>query len=853
MSRPSRAVAYALFGTLLGGVSLPAQENSRPSVARVERPATGAEARVTAARATRAVVPPTIDGREQDAAWRGAPVINDFRQFDPAEDVPPTFRTEARVVYDDRYLYVLVRAFDPHPDSIAALLSRRDVKTASDQLKIIIDAFHDRRTGVELAVNPAGVKRDYSMHSDNVEDPTWDGVWDAATRVDSLGWVAEFRVPFSQLRFNPGEVHEFGFGVWRDIARLNQRDAWPVFRRSINSVVSQLGTLSDIRGIAPTRRLEILPYSVAKHESYAAGPAYAMRSRITGGLDLKAGLTSSLTVDATMNPDFGQVEADPAVLNLSAFEIRFDERRPFFQEGAGMYRCAGPCEGLFYTRRIGRTPQLRTNSADPAFTNILGASKVTGRFDHGVSIGLVNAVTERVIGMSGKTIEPQTNYFVGRAVREWNDGRRQLGMQVTNVARALDPATEPILRRNATTAVLQGYMDFANDTWRLLGYVGAAHVEGSAQAIALTQTNSVHLFQRPDHEERYDPTRTALTGNAYSMQLVKRRGVVRSDTYVRYAGANMEMNDFGFVNLVNDVSIRQQIDIQPLRPTRWFRSSFSSISGESHWTTGGVPAARSVSLHTSASVDNNWSGALTLTSSDFGGVNCVSCARGGPALTQSPKFGLRVDLVGDPRPIFVPKFVWRVGTSDEGRSWYRGGEINGELRLASRFSASLGGSYDHVVNDQQWVRNFGALGHDTTHYTFARLDQNILALVARANFTATPTLSFQLYAQPFVSTGAFAQWRELADQRAPTYAARFRPFSGPAGILDDFNVKQFNSNVVIRWEYRPASTLFVVWQQGRSQGDRNLGLYDAPRDVRDLFASHPDNTFLVKLSWWFNP
>ena len=803
------------------------------------------------ARAVRAARPPVIDGRDRDEAWELAPPMRDFRQFDPGEDLDPAFRTEARVVYDDRNLYVLVRAFDPHPDSIVSLLSRRDVKTASDQLKIVIDAFHDRRTGVEMAVNPAGVKRDFAIYGDMIEDPTWDGVWDAAVSIDSLGWIAEFRVPFSQLRYKDQDVHEFGFGIWRDIARLNERDSWPVYRRSISALISQLGTLRGISGIASPRRLEVLPYTVAKTESYAASAGPAMRARATGGIDVKAGLTPNVTVDATVNPDFGQVEADPAVLNLSAFEIRFDERRPFFQEGAGLYRCSGPCEGLFYSRRIGRTPQLR-RATDVAFTPILSAAKLTGQFVNGVSLGLVDAVTERVIGGAGTTIEPQTNYLVARALREWDGGRAQLGTQITNVSRSLDAATSPLLRHDATTVLVQGYID-VTDAWRLLAYTANGRVNGSASSIALTQTSSVHYFQRPDGDTRYDSTRTSLGGMAYSAQLTKRKGWWRSDTYVRRAEGGMELNDFGFVTLVNDEQITQRFDLQQTTPSRWLRAATSYASVDAHWTIGGLPAARVAQLYGNVTFLNSWSAALTLTGSDLSGVNCVSCARGGPALTQSPKAGMRVDLIGDPRPDWVPRAAVRFGSSDVGRSWYRGGDVSTDVRVSSRYSATVTASFDHVVNDQQWVANFGAIGQDTTHYTFARLEQNILTITGRANVTVTPTLSFQLYAQPFVTTGHFADWRELARPRAPAYADRFRPFSGPSAVLNDFNVKQFNSNIVARWEYRPASALFVVWQQGRAQSDLHAGTFDAPRDVRDLFAAHPDNTLLVKLSWWFTP
>jgi hypothetical protein len=833
--------ALALF------LGVPALLRAQPR----EAPAAPAPDTQVVGRAVRAATPPVIDGRETDLVWRLAPAMTDFRQFDPGENLPTTFRTEARVAYDDRNLYVLVRAFDPRPDSILSLLSRRDVKTSSDQLKIIIDAYKDRRSGIELAVNPAGVKRDYSMYGDIIEDATWDGVWDVSTHIDSLGWVAEFRVPLSQLRFTAKDVHEFGFGVWRDIARLNQRDAWPAYRPSRRTLISQLGTITGIEKIGTPRRLELLPYSVTKSEPNPGSRDGGNRARFAGGLDLKAGLGSHITVDATVNPDFGQVEADPAVLNLSAFEIRFDERRPFFQEGAGLYRCNGPCEGIFYTRRIGRTPQLRGSTADPVFTSITAAAKVTGRFANGIAFGLVDASTERVRGISGATIEPQTNYLVARALRELRGGRSQIGMQLTDVRRQFDPATDPFLRRSATTLLMQGFHRFARDRWEWNAYSAINNVRGSANAIALTQRNSVHLYQRPDHEETYDPTRTSMGGVVASTGIKQVGGRLRYENVVRYASSGVEMNDLGFVTLVNDVSFRQQLDLRQLRPSRLWRSAFSTASLESHWTTGGLLSAQSLSLHTSASLHNNWGGAITGSFSDFGGTNCVSCARGGPALRQSPKSGIRFDLIGDARPAVVPRAAYRVGVSDGGRSWYRGGDAGLEVRVASRFSASLAVSVDEVTNDQQWIGNYGALLSDTTRFTFARLHQHILGVTARGNWTATPTLSFQLYAQPFVSTGDHTNWRSLADQGNSDYDARFSSYRAtpPAG----FNVKQFNSNAVLRWEYRPASTLFLVWQQGRAPDQLDPGSFAPRRDLQNLFDTRPLNTVLLKVSYWFNP
>lgn len=792
----------------------------------------------------------TLDGRADEAAWQRAPVLTAFRQFAPVEDGDPTFRTEVRAVYDDRRLYVHVRAFDPHPDSLLSLLSRRDVRTNSDQLKIIIDGYRDRRTGIELMVNPAGVKRDAAIYSDFVEDMTWDGIWDVGVAIDSLGWAAEFAVPFSQVRFAAG-TPSFGFGVWRDIARLNERVAWPAYRTSSQTLASQLGVLEGFEGLKRGSRLELLPYSVSKNVTEARGSRWGHPQKTAVGLDLKFGITSNITMDATVNPDFGQVEADPAVLNLTAFEVRFEERRPFFQEGGGLFRCGGPCEGIFYSRRIGRTPQLRTSASDPVATTIDGAAKVTGRLGNGFSLGLVEAVTRREQGANGRTVEPRTNYLVARAVKELRQGRSSVGMIATAVNRDLDAQTSPFLRREAYTAALQGFHRFAGEAWEVMGYHGRNVVYGSAEAIARTQLSSVHFYQRPDHEERFDPTRTSLGGQVIGGSLTKLRGQWRYNTFLRYAGTGMELNDLGFVPVVNDVSIRQAFSFQGLRPRGFYRRTFNQVSHEQHWSTGGLPLGTSLTLHGSAEFTNFWGGAITWKAYDLFAAHCVACARGGPATRQSAKHDVSLNISGDPRRAVVPALEIGFGAGDDGHSYGGGGALTVDLRLASRFSATLGPSLVRRNDDQQWIANFGAPGADTTHYTFARLRQTTVGLVTRANWTATPTLSFQLYGQPFVSTGAYGNWRELADPRAKEYADRYRPWR--RGDPPGFNFKQFNSNAVVRWEYRPGSVLFVVWQQGRLQSDRNLGSFALSRDARDLFRSHPDNTLLVKASWWLNP
>lgn len=805
---------------------------------------------VATARAVRTADAIKLDGRDADVVWRTAPVTDEFRQFTPGEAAPARFRTAFQVAYDDRTLYVFIRAYDPRPDSMVALLSRRDVRTPSEWLKVVVDGFHDRRTGLQFMVNPAGVKRDANIYSDVQEDNAWDGVWDVAVHMDSLGWSAEFAIPFSQLRFTPGEDLTFGFGVWRDVARYGERDAWPVYRSSLGTFASQLGDLVGISGIGRNRRLEVMPYSVTKNVTQATATGWTHPMQQTFGLDLKAGLTSNITVDATLNPDFGQVEADPAVLNLSAFEVRFEERRPFFQEGQSLFRCSGPCEGIFYTRRMGRAPQLATSLLDPRTSTIQAAAKVTGRFTGGTQFGLVAVQSARETGQSGQTIEPATTTLVGRLVQDFRGGRSQLGTMITGLTRDLDAGTEPFLRNEAYTVLLQGYHRFA-ERWEVSGYAGRSTARGSAAAIARTQLSSVHYYQRPDHERDYDPTLTRMDGGVSSLSIKRFAGRVRWETMARYAEPGTELNDLGFVTLVNDGQVKNQLSISSLVPTSWYRRANAVVWMENHWTTGGLPTGSSAVVHSSAELTNFWSTAFTYNISSFGNSMCVSCARGGPMLRVSPYHRVSVNLNGDGRKAFVPEFEARIASGDEGRTWAAMAQVGLLGRLGTRTSLEIEGSFERRSDDTQWVRNYGAVFSDTIHHTFAALAQDILGITARANVTITPALSVQLYAQPFIASGSFSDWREMVDARNKSYAGRYAPYGGgasPAG----FNEKQFNSNAVIRWEYRPGSVFFVVWQQGRFDS-REPGTFEAGRDLRNLFFRHPDNTLLVKLSYWFNP
>jgi hypothetical protein len=818
-------------------------------------------ASATRARATRAAKAPLIDGRDDDAIWREAQPITSFREFDPVEDGEPSLPTEAKIAFDDKYFYVFVRAFDPHPDSIRAFLSRRDVRTASDQIKVLIDSYNDKRSGYEFAVNPAGVKRDYSMSSDGNEDDSWDGVWDVATRIDEKGWTAEFRIPFGQMRFAKSASQAFGFGIWRDIARTNVRVGWPVYRRSKTGLVSQLGEVSGIDGIETPRRLEITPYTVAKDLTSNRADGSAGRSQqLTGGLDVKYGLTSNLTLDATVNPDFGQVEADPSVLNLTAFEQFYQERRPFFVEGAGIFNfnlnCNdGNCSGLFYSRRIGRSPQLGGLYGDAGTkqnTNIVGAAKLTGRLANGLSVGFLDAATERVSGPGNETVEPRTNYLVGRLQQDLNNGNSGIGLMATATNRALDLWSRDYLRSAGYTLGLDARHRLSGNRYELSGYVAGSDVEGSPAAITATQRNSVHFYQRPDAHLAVDSTRTSLSGYTAQFAFSKVGGErVRFNTNYQRTSAGFEANDAGFLSRADQQSLGNWLQLAWIKPTSWYRSVRVNFNQWNQWTTAGLPTERGGNFNAHAQFTNQWNGHLGFNLNNVGRTYDDRSSRGGPALPQLFGYSGWGGFETDQRKWLAVNFFFNGRFKDASGTWAYAFDPGVTMRVSSRLQAHVGVSYFRQLDDAQWNGNFTDTNGDT-HYTFARLNQTVTSLTTRIDFTATPTLTLQLYAAPFITSGSFSNWREIsATPRAETYASRFKPYT-TQGDPGGFNFKQFRSNAVVRWEYRPGSTLFLVWSQGREQDGVNPGTYDFRRDAGELFRVRPNNTFLIKTSYWFS-
>ena len=830
------------------------------TVAEAARPI--ATARVTATAIPEATAV-KVDGELNDAIWQAVPPIKEFLQREPREGAAPTFETEARVAYDATALYIAVQAFDNDPSHIVGIRTRRDEGSPSDWISVLVDSFHDRRSAFEFAVNPAGVKQDSYWFNDTNNDQGWDAVWDVAVSRSDRGWRAEFRIPFSQLRYRPSETSTFGLAIIRKIGRLNETATWPLLSKSSNGYVSSFGELTGLRLASSPKRLEVVPYMVADVTTQPGEPGNPLINTTDPdaslGVDLKYALRPGLTLTGTINPDFGQVEADPAVVNLSAFETFFSERRPFFVEGSGIFSfdidCNdGNCSGLFYSRRIGRTPRGEADVPDggystaPTQTTILGAAKLTGRVGN-FSVGALNAVTadEDAVIANGtlqtrQTIEPLTNYSVVRARREFTT-QSSLGFMTTLTTRNRDGSTK-FLPGEAYTGGLDADWRFG-PKYAIRGFLAGSAVHGDPSAIDELQRNNVHSFQRPDSSGlTYDPTRTSMNGYGGSASVSKIAGArMVFSSNVGFKSPGFEINDVGFMQRADQRTMSNWMQIRYDKPSqKWLRSFRYNLNQWAGWNYDGDRLYSGINVNAHAVFRNNWG------TGTGGNINWQPfddrATRGGPGVYGNAQRSIWAYLESDQRPA-VSVGIFTFNSTDGKGTTLHDASPNVSYRPSSFLKASVGLHWSQNTDESQWVE-----GTDDGRYVFARIYQQTVGIQTRLNYTVTPALSIQLYAEPFVSSGNYTNFKELVDGRSKSYEGRYKPTEYTGN--PDFNYRSFRTTNVLRWEYKPGSTLFVVWQQGR-EDNVGYGDFNFNRDFGAVFDAPAKNVFLVKFAYWFNP
>jgi hypothetical protein len=888
-SRPFRS----LIPFLVLSSSLPAQQNATPAASVGNH---GSTPRVQAS-ATDAAL--QLDGLLDEPAWAAASPASLTAQRDPDDGQPPTERTEIRVLVGSNALYIGARMFDSEGHRIARRLGRRDDDVNSDALTIRLDARHDHLTSFVFQVYPAGNKGDFSVGSDGNGDSSWDPVWDVATTVDSSGWTAEMRIPLSQLRYDRS-ADEWGIQVTRFIQRKQEEDMLSYVPRNENSGANRYGHLVGMRNLPTPRRLEILPYTSARAEFQDVPSADPFRdgSDVYGsaGADLKLGLTSDLTLDLTINPDFGQVEVDPAVVNLSAFEVVFDEKRPFFVEGADLYRFGQlntfnsfGTPDLFFSRRIGRSPQGFVTDPNATFvdapgqTTIAGAAKITGKTRGGWSIALLDAVTPEEKGryvvpgsstVQSEPVEPFTNYFIGRVRRELRQGNTAIGTIFTAVNRSLDnSALESTLRSSAYQAGVDLNHFWANRTWALDASFASSFLNGSTAAISRTQRSSARYYQRPDAENLdFDSTRTDLSGYAAQLAVTKTSGGHWGGNIALMAKSpGYETNDIGLTQTVGRRGIATDIHYEQTRPGPLFRNYVIGFLTGNDWNYDGDHTNSYFGNIVNFRLRNFWS--INTNYFRYLPSDDDQLTRGGPLARLPTRNDLNLSLRTDNRG------AWSFG-AETSINWNGGNGYGREYGLDMSYQPSpnirltFAPSYSRFHNVSQFVQGVvdpTALNTFGRRAVFATLDQRELALETRLDWTFTPKMSLQLFLQPLISAGDFLDYKEFARPGSfafdvygrdvgtitrddntdvvtvdPDGAGSAQAFSFPE---QNFNFRSLIANVIFRWEYRPGSTIFLVWQQSRA-GEAPFGDFSFRRDFDAIFSNPAVNVFAVKMTYW---
>jgi hypothetical protein len=864
--RRARAVGVVVAGMAWAAIG------SGPAVPVAAQESDGGDARPVV-RAERATGPIRIDGVLDDAAWQSATVVSDFTQVDPLEGRPVSQPTEVRILYDDEALYIGARLHDDGP--VTSRLGRRDMALFdADWFGVVIDAYHDHRTGFVFDVNPAGVQRDaiksVTGGGGEQDDNSWDAVWQVATSVDEGGWTAEYRIPFSQLRFSgTAEEHRWGLQLERIIGRNREYAVTSFTPKSEPGGIPTYGHLEGIRDIVPGNRLELLPYVLTRGEFVDPGANPYRTDRegsLEAGLDLRYRVTSELTLNASINPDFGQVEVDPAVVNLTVYETRFDEKRPFFIEGSEIFDFGRNTSGgqLFYSRRIGRAPQLGapTPFADaPDVTRIWGAGKFSGKTASGWSFGVIEALTSKETaryrtdqgGEAEAVVEPMTNYLVARARRDLRAGRSSVGAMLTAVSRELsDERTREVLRSGGYA----GGLDFRHETddrdWVVRGSAALSHIRGEPTSIARVQRAGNHFFQRPDAEHlEVDTDATSMTGYSVGAAVERQGGEHwRGELAVAATSPRFEVNDLGFQTRTDRRDVQAGVTYLQNRPGSFFRNY--SLSGTSRYEHN-YDWQRILAI---------WALSGNFRHLDFWGGH-FRIGRNLPALDdRSTRGGPLMERPGNWNGFFAVSSDGRKAVTlgghvmaawDDYDGWERTLGLSLGLKPSPRWNLALSPRITRGLSSAQYVGTLpDATAADTygARYLFAPLEQTTLSLETRLNLTFTPRLSLELYTQPFLSSGDYG---EVGSLIAPQ-AYEFEPWDGATPDLD-FNLRSLRGNAVLRWEWRPGSTLYLAWQQTRSDFAREPGVgeFDWGRDRQALFRAQPDNIFLLKVNYWFTP
>ncbi len=851
--------------------------------------------------AKRATQPVVIDGLLSDAAWDSATPIEAFTQQDPDQGAAPRNRTVVRLLYDDEAIYVGARMYDSSPDSIVSRLSRRDGGTRSDDFGIHLDPYHDKRTGYYFHINAAGVLSDGTIFNDGWDDDSWDGVWSAQCKRDSEGWTAEMRIPFSQLRYTAAPPVVWGVNFTRYTNRCAETARLVYTPRGESGYISRFPDLQGLEGLSTRRRIEVRPYTTGKSEFLVHDDADPFlpdggRHSAAVGVDLRTSIGANLTLNATINPDFGQVEIDPAVVNLSDVESFFGERRPFFVEGSTVFRTGNngasdywnfnwPEPAFFYSRRVGRSPQGSPGNADfvdsPVAARILGAAKVTGKLAPGLNFGTLHAFTNReradlsTAGVGSKaTVEPATYYGVLRGLKELNDRRQGIGSMTTLTHRFFEDGS-PLEDQMNSTSILSAVdgWTFLDDKRRyvLSGWAAGSVVSGTEAQITRLQRNSTHYYQRPDvGHVSVDSSATSLAGHGARLWVNKQGGRVLFNSALGYISPGFENNDLGFTSRADIINGHVGLGYQWTEPkgVRQYANVIGALF--TNWDLAGTPQVGGMWVGGNHEFTNRWSSEANLNLSPER-LNSRA-TRGGPVMQAPASQSLNLSFDTDGGKPWFWAINGGVARDDAGGS-SQSLSLNFRLRPRSNLTLSFGPGFESSRDDAQYLTSVGDVTETVTYgrrYVFAELDQKTASADMRLDYSMTPNLSFQVYMQPLISSGRYSEFKQLARGRSYDFITYGRDngstYDPVSGVVDpdgsgpapsfrlrrrDFTFRSIRGNAVVRWEYLPGSTMFLVWTQDRAD-ENGIGDFDLNRSLSQLSRTQANNVFLVKFSHHFD-
>ena len=828
---------------------------------------------------------PVIDGKLDDECWKSGTWAGDYHQFVPNEGSKPTYPTEMNIQYDDKYIYVAFRAWDGEPEKITRMSGVRD-ETVGDMVGLTFDSYRDYRTGFEFTITAWGQKVDLVLFNPMNWDFNWNAVWKGKVGLEDSAWVAELEVPLSQLRYSNQEEQVWGLHTWRWISRIQEESNWEIQSKTGPGMLYNFGELRGISGLKKSRRLELSPFALGELNTFEkeAGNPFTDKGRTVGGnmgLDAKIGISSNFTIDLTVNPDFGQVESDPSVMNLTAFETFYEEKRPFFLEGLTIFDYKFEETNLFYSRRIGHAPSYSVNPATGYFaetpdkTTILSALKFSGTTSKGLSLGIIQSVTAnefaRISNSSGNEtrikVEPLTSYTVGRIQKGYNSGNTVIGGMITSTNRVYDENHLNYLANQSFTGGADLLTHWKDKEFYLDAKLLGSYIQGDNTAITALQESSARYYQRPDADYLgYDTTRTSLSGFGGKIKIGKgSKGFWRYSAGLTFLSPGLELNDIGYMRSADKLSNQNELSYFVNRSVSIFHTYSFGLEQFNSWNFNGTYLGSGGHFSFVSEFMNNWTFSTNMIY--YASAIEPGRLRGGPEMIMPNSLAISGRTATDPSKKFIVSLTYRYEKfGDATGSNYRIGP-GISFRPLNSLKLSVNSEFAENHDELQYVgaRIFGP----DKRYILGRVDQKTLGLTFRADLNLSPEFSIQYYGSPFISRGTFSNFKRITDPKASALKDRYSElntviagnnyefdetgdFVTDYSISDpDFNFHEFRSNLVAKWEYRLGSFIYLVWSSDRS-GSNNLSEDTAIDSFRQLGDIFPNNIFLIKLNYWFS-